>query len=283
VSAAMIDHSLDGYLDDLQFDARVSWVSEAILHAVNRLIKDRGDDVGLSILLVDFKNAFNLVDREVMLQEVRLRCPAISCWAWYLDDGTIVGDTLVVGKDDLRSRLEGVFMPNIAQPLRGVKLLEESIDNAFARFNTIITSLKALDEGFSSKNYVRKFLRALYLKWRAKDTAIEESKDLTSLSLDELIENLKDYEVLIKNDSEMVKDEKDLQDNHETKESNFQEVEVTMMVIVKENTLHVEIQIISLENVQSHQEATIKKLLFEEHGVIVAKMRKKRIKTKLAL
>ncbi|GJY21947.1 zf-CCHC domain-containing protein [Tanacetum coccineum] len=82
---------------------------------------------------------------------------------------------------------------------------EESIDNAFARFNTIITSLKALDEGFFSKNYVRKFLRALHPKWRAKVTAIEESKDLTSLSLDELIGNLKVYEVIIKNDSEMVK------------------------------------------------------------------------------
>ncbi|GJT68280.1 hypothetical protein Tco_1019760 [Tanacetum coccineum] len=62
---------------------------------------------------------------------------------------------------------------------------DESIDNAFARFNTIITSLKALDEGYSSKNYVRKFIRALHPKWRAKVTAIEESKDLTSLSLDE--------------------------------------------------------------------------------------------------
>ncbi|GKB45644.1 hypothetical protein Tco_0896397 [Tanacetum coccineum] len=82
---------------------------------------------------------------------------------------------------------------------------EESIDNAFARFNTIITSLKALDEGFSSKNYVRKFLRALHPKWRAKVTAIEESKDLTSLSLDELIGNLKVYEVIIRKDSEMVK------------------------------------------------------------------------------
>ncbi|GJV71095.1 retrovirus-related pol polyprotein from transposon TNT 1-94 [Tanacetum coccineum] len=68
---------------------------------------------------------------------------------------------------------------------------DESIDNAFARFNTIITSLKALDEGYSSKNYIRKFLRALHPKWRAKVTAIEESKDLTSLSLDELIGNLK--------------------------------------------------------------------------------------------
>ncbi|GJX21271.1 hypothetical protein Tco_0223948 [Tanacetum coccineum] len=66
-----------------------------------------------------------------------------------------------------------------------------SIDSAFARFNTIITSLKALDEGYSSKNYVRKFLRALHPKWRAKVMAIEESNDLTSLSLDELIGNLK--------------------------------------------------------------------------------------------
>ncbi|GKA92334.1 hypothetical protein Tco_0814259 [Tanacetum coccineum] len=78
-------------------------------------------------------------------------------------------------------------------------------DNGFARFNTIITSLKALDEGFSSKNYVRKFLRALHPKWRAKVIAIEKSKDLTSLSLDELNGNLKFYEVIIKKDFRMVK------------------------------------------------------------------------------
>nr|GEX84112.1 UBN2 domain-containing protein [Tanacetum cinerariifolium] len=82
---------------------------------------------------------------------------------------------------------------------------EESIDNAFAKFNTIITSLKALDEGFSSKNCVRKFLKALHPKWRAKVMEIEESKNLTTLSLDELIENLKVYEEVIKNDSETVK------------------------------------------------------------------------------
>ncbi|GJW52684.1 retrovirus-related pol polyprotein from transposon TNT 1-94 [Tanacetum coccineum] len=53
---------------------------------------------------------------------------------------------------------------------------DESIDSAFSRFNTIITSLKALDE---------------------------ESKDLTSLSLDELIEKLKVHEMIIKKDSEI--------------------------------------------------------------------------------
>ncbi|GKA79844.1 hypothetical protein Tco_0786440 [Tanacetum coccineum] len=57
---------------------------------------------------------------------------------------------------------------------------EESIDNAFARFNTIITSLKAFDEGFSSNNYVRKFLRALHPKWRANVTAIEDDEESSS-------------------------------------------------------------------------------------------------------
>ncbi|GJV19171.1 retrovirus-related pol polyprotein from transposon TNT 1-94 [Tanacetum coccineum] len=82
---------------------------------------------------------------------------------------------------------------------------DESIDSDFARFNTIITSLKALDEGYSSKNYVRKFLRDLHLKWREKVMKIKESKDLASLSLDELIENLKVHEMIIRIDSEIVK------------------------------------------------------------------------------
>ncbi|GKA19539.1 hypothetical protein Tco_0699454 [Tanacetum coccineum] len=125
VSAIMIGHSLDGCLDSLQFGVRVAEGSEAILHFVNRFIEACGDDVDLSMLLVDFKNAFNLVDRKVILREVHLRCPAILrdpfgpllfslvlhplickirdsfslfLHAWYLDDGTIVGDTVVVGK-----------------------------------------------------------------------------------------------------------------------------------------------------------------------------------------
>ncbi|GKC36628.1 hypothetical protein Tco_1049012 [Tanacetum coccineum] len=86
---------------------------------------------------------------------------------------------------------------------------EEYIDSGFARFNNIITSLKAPDEGFSSKNYVIKFLRALHPKWRAKVTAIKESKDLSSLALDELIGNLKVHEVIMEKDSEIYKGKKE--------------------------------------------------------------------------
>ncbi|GKB52758.1 hypothetical protein Tco_0903511 [Tanacetum coccineum] len=80
---------------------------------------------------------------------------------------------------------------------------DESIDCAFSRFNTIITSLKALDESFSSRNHVRKFLRAFITKWHLKVTEIEESKDLSTLSLDELIGNLKVYEVVLEKELEV--------------------------------------------------------------------------------
>ncbi|GKD63380.1 zf-CCHC domain-containing protein, partial [Tanacetum coccineum] len=61
-------------------------------------------------------------------------------------------------------------------------LKEESIDRGFARFNTIIASLKALDE---------------------------ESKDLSSLALDELIGNLKVHEVVMEKDSKIYSGKKE--------------------------------------------------------------------------
>nr|GEX02704.1 zf-CCHC domain-containing protein/DUF4219 domain-containing protein/UBN2 domain-containing protein [Tanacetum cinerariifolium] len=68
---------------------------------------------------------------------------------------------------------------------------EKTIDSGFTRFNSIVTSLKYLNQDYSSKNHVRKFLHTLLLKWRAKVMAIKEAKDLATLLLDELIGNLK--------------------------------------------------------------------------------------------
>ncbi|GJW15892.1 hypothetical protein Tco_0020025 [Tanacetum coccineum] len=67
----------------------------------------------------------------------------------------------------------------------------------------------ALDEDFSSKNYFRRFLRALHPKWRAKVTTIKESKDLSSLALDELIDSLKVHEVVMEKDFEIYKGKKE--------------------------------------------------------------------------
>ncbi|GJR26935.1 hypothetical protein Tco_1103167 [Tanacetum coccineum] len=64
-------------------------------------------------------------------------------------------------------------------------LEEESIDSGFARFNTIITSLKALNEGYSGKNYVRgKKERVKSIALKAKKESSDD-ETLTSESDDE--------------------------------------------------------------------------------------------------
>ncbi|GJX12728.1 hypothetical protein Tco_0204486 [Tanacetum coccineum] len=159
-------------------------------------------------------------------------------------------------------------------------LEEESIDSGFARFNTIITSLKALDEGFSSKNYVRKFLRVLHPKWRAKVTTIEESKDLSSLALDELIGNLKVHEVVMEKDSEIysLEERVNLLGNQEKKRSHSDKG-MKRKVRVTENVLDTVIQIISLAIVQNHLATNIKRPSLE----VLREIAKMTPKTKLTM
>ncbi|GKD42703.1 hypothetical protein Tco_1267348 [Tanacetum coccineum] len=66
-----------------------------------------------------------------------------------------------------------------------------------------------LKKKLAKNNEAKMFLRALHPKWRAKVTAIEESNNLTTLPLDELIGNLKVYEEVIKKDFKTVKGKKE--------------------------------------------------------------------------
>ncbi|GJV38495.1 zf-CCHC domain-containing protein [Tanacetum coccineum] len=75
--------------------------------------------------------------------------------------------------------------------------------------NSLVITRQALDKSFSSRNHVRKFLRALPTKWHPKLTTIEEYKDLSMLLLNELIGNLKVYEVVLGKDSETSKNNKE--------------------------------------------------------------------------
>ncbi|GKC50723.1 zf-CCHC domain-containing protein [Tanacetum coccineum] len=120
-------------------------------------------------------------------------------------------ETLKVQKNNLESlkALENNLESLKLQENRPGVLQSIGIDQEEQRFNTIITSLKVLDESFLSRNHVRKFLRALPTKWRPKVTAIEESKDLSTLPLNELIGNLKVYEVVLEKDSEISKVKKE--------------------------------------------------------------------------
>ncbi|GJU58556.1 hypothetical protein Tco_1236322 [Tanacetum coccineum] len=162
--------------------------------------------------------------------------------------------------------------------------------SAFARFNTIITSLKALDEGYSSKNYVRKFLRALHPKWRAKVTAIEESKDLTSLSLDELIGNLKcllrmvknkEYAMAVRDFKKFFKRRGRFVRQPRNDKKTFQRSRDDKNGKGERKCLGAVIQIILLENVQSHlRRQEQKKHSLEVLGAIAVKKMMRRSITK---
>ncbi|MFS7946861.1 hypothetical protein Hanom_Chr06g00541361 [Helianthus anomalus] len=65
------------YLGDYQFGVGVPNGAEAVLHSANRFLNSFHSDGSLAMRTVDFSNAFNLVDRSVLLREVHRHCPSI--------------------------------------------------------------------------------------------------------------------------------------------------------------------------------------------------------------
>uniref|UniRef100_A0A803MU64 UBN2 domain-containing protein n=1 Tax=Chenopodium quinoa TaxID=63459 RepID=A0A803MU64_CHEQI len=78
----------------------------------------------------------------------------------------------------------------------------EKINDCFRRFMTIVNDLRSLGKSFSDEDLVRKFLRSLTDAWTAKVTAVYEAKDLSTLSLEQLIGSLMTHEMLIESKSE---------------------------------------------------------------------------------
>ncbi|GKG14938.1 hypothetical protein Tco_0354538, partial [Tanacetum coccineum] len=123
------------------------------------------------------------------------------------------------------------------------------------------------------------------------------SKDLTSLSLDELIGNLKVHEMIIKKDFEIVKakverkslalkakkessdnecltsgsEDEEYADNLGMTKRRSKEAVMTRTVKVIENELDAATRIILLENVQNHRKTRTKEHLSEALGVIAVK------------
>ena len=72
---------------------------------------------------------------------------------------------------------------------------DESFDEFHAKLKDIVNSAFNLGEQIPVPKIVRKILRSLPERFHAKITTIEESKDLNSIPLTELIENLQTYEL----------------------------------------------------------------------------------------
>ncbi|MQL82715.1 hypothetical protein Taro_015199 [Colocasia esculenta] len=75
---------------------------------------------------------------------------------------------------------------------------DETIFEMFARFMVIINGIRALGKEYSNEDLVRKILRSLSPVWHTKATVIEGSKDLSKITLDELIGSLMTYELNLK-------------------------------------------------------------------------------------
>ena len=72
---------------------------------------------------------------------------------------------------------------------------DESFDEFYAKLKDIVNLVFNLGETILEPKVVRKVLRSLPKRFHAKITAIEESKDIGSIPLTELVGNLQTYEL----------------------------------------------------------------------------------------
>ncbi|XP_070017888.1 uncharacterized protein [Nicotiana sylvestris] len=79
---------------------------------------------------------------------------------------------------------------------------DESIQDMHTRFTSIINELQSLRDVIPRNKLVSKILSVLPGSWQSKVNAITKAKDLQTLTIDEMIGNLKTYEMKRKKDSE---------------------------------------------------------------------------------
>ena len=76
---------------------------------------------------------------------------------------------------------------------------DESFDSFYSKLNEVVVSKFNLGEKTKNSKIVRKILRSLSESFRDKVTAIEESKDLDDIKVQELIGFLQTYELSLPN------------------------------------------------------------------------------------
>ncbi|XP_070028803.1 uncharacterized protein [Nicotiana sylvestris] len=79
---------------------------------------------------------------------------------------------------------------------------DNSIQDMHTKFTSIINELHSLGEIIPRNKLVRKVLSVLPSSWESKVNAISEAKDFQTLTIEELIGNLKTYKMKIKKDIE---------------------------------------------------------------------------------
>ena len=140
------------------------------------------------IKAANFNNkVLNTIYSAVMNKEFKkISLTKIAKEAWTILQMTYEGTKAV--KDSKFQRLTPSF--------EEIKMDEdESFNEFYAKLKDIVNLAFNLGETIPESKVVRKVLRSLLERFHAKITAIEESKDIDSISLTELIGNLQTYEL----------------------------------------------------------------------------------------
>jgi len=72
---------------------------------------------------------------------------------------------------------------------------DESIEQMYSRFQTLVSGIQILKKSYVASDHVSKILKSLPARWRPKVIAIEEAKDLNTLSVEDLVSSLKVHEI----------------------------------------------------------------------------------------
>ncbi|XVF72312.1 hypothetical protein PTKIN_Ptkin12aG0111000 [Pterospermum kingtungense] len=79
---------------------------------------------------------------------------------------------------------------------------KKTITSIVDKFNEIVTKLKQLRKEITKEELIKKLLNTLPKEWKPKVTVIKEAKDLTRITMDEIVGSLLTYEQELKEDEE---------------------------------------------------------------------------------
>ena len=130
--------------------------------------------------------AMNVIFNDVSMEEFkRISNVEIAHTTWNILQTVHEGTKAVkINKlQQLTFRFESIRMSN-----------DESFDEFYANLNDIVNSAFNLGDVYDQLKIVRKILRSLTENFRPKVTTINESKDIDSILVDELVGSLQSYE-----------------------------------------------------------------------------------------
>ena len=131
--------------------------AEAILHAVHGILQAKMDVVGMSLLTIDFRNAFNEFFRQVMFEVVSDVCPEISAWVEWkyaeasfliLPDGSVILSTAGAHQGDpLATALFSLVLNKLVKRIRD-KFPELDLQVWFLDDGTVIGKTEVVRQVF---------------------------------------------------------------------------------------------------------------------------------------